>query len=692
MLVKKYDKNLLNAKDYGASGSIFEANATTKKGCFEVTLDNIGDFSAGDEVILSDGYSHHACEMFMDRRDNSPTSPRPWQHGVPLDGRVELRGTPRGEWVAYFIDLYPEEPDVFRWTKDYGRTWHENIPITNGWIDLDGEVEVKIGSFAEREWGCTAIIVCTTRLIATIESISGNTVRLSKEANQNSKCKMRHSDSAAIQRAIDAALKENKGVFLPNGRYRLTSSLIIKDAESFTFEGESSVSTILDNSLGAVGAETEVGSCFYVERGKEVNIKNLFMIGCAGFEERDQCANLFPRGGDSVWAFYFHKSNATCIVDTERVYIENCHARRMSAECFYAMGNKRTPPDPDPEFYTKSITYMRCSVEDCARNAFNTAAQSERTSLLYCRIKDVGGCAWEGASRFTNIEGCYFRNCGSIGIGNSRRRNIYHEYLTCGQHHISGNFFESGCPYGRAMIRVGAAAAQVIITGNNFVNFNSSAIEAFGEGGIVDLPSENVIISSNTFDMSATESPSEPRHAIRITNNFVTVSDNHIYVRGECDKNVRAIEISDDVTRLQIHDNTIAGCGVGISSESVFGKVGKVVDNKTFYREIERQGQEIKPMLLRRKSHLYKGWNIKWLKDSSVSEIEYFDAEKLTFNLKEPRSIEEGDEFMIYSTVSAPWNIHDNIIDDCAKPLRLDTAVGKIAAIGNNIIYSQKEN
>lgn len=688
MCEKEHSVKLLNAKDFGASGSIFEAVATTVSGSRRIDVDNIGDFSVGDEVILNNGYSHHVCEMFMDRRDNSPINPRPWQHGASLENRVELRGTPSDEWVAYFIDLYPEEPNVFRWTKDYGRTWHESIPITEGWIDLDGDVEVKIGNFAEREWGCTAIIVCSTRLVATIERIDGNSLYLSKEANLDSKCVIRHSDTAAIQRAIDAALKEKKGVFLPNGRYRLTSSLVIKDAEGFTFEGESGVNTILDNSLGAVGAETYVGSCLYVERGKEVNIKNLFMIGCAGFEERDQCTNLRPKGGDSVWGFYFHKSNATCVIDTERVYIENCHARRMSGECFYAVGHRRTPPDPDPEFYTKSITYMRCSVEDCARNAFNTAIQSERTSLLYCRIKDVGGCAWEGASRFTNIEGCYFRNAGSIGIGNSRRRNIFHEYLTCGQHHISGNFFESGCSYSKAMIRVGAAAAQVIITGNSFINFNSNAIQSFGEGGVVDLPSENVIISSNAFDMTATENESESRCAIRITNNFVTVADNQIYVRGECDKNVNGIEISDDVTRLQIHDNTIAGCGKAIVSEKVIGKVGRVADEKTFYREEGRQGDETKPMLLRRRSHLYRGWTLEWLKDGSKSEIDFFDAEKLTFNLKEPKTIEVGDEFMIYSDVSAPWNIHDNIIDDCETPLALDTEARKCAILRNNIIHN----
>jgi len=678
---------ILNAKDFGASGSVFETNARTIAGSHQVLVDDTGDFTVGQQVLLKGGYQHHICEVFMDRRDNSPVNPRKWKHGAPLEGRIELVGNVAFDLVTYFVDFFPENPNVFRWTKDFGRTWHEDIPVTKDPIDLDGKVHLKINHFPEREWGCTAVIVCSNRLVATIEKIDGHSLWLSQAANESVTCRICHSDTAALQKAIDTAIAENKRVFLPNGRYRLTSSLYIKKHSSFTLEGESGFNTILDYSIGNVGVESPEGSCFVVEGGREFTLKNLFMLGCAGFHDRDQCGKLNTKGGDSVWGFYFHKSNATCILDTERVYIENCHARRMSAECFYANGNKRTPPAPEPTAYNKSIIYMRCTVEDCARNAFNSAIQIENTSILYCRIRDVGGCAWESASRFSRVEGCYFRNCGSIGIGNSRRRDIFHEYLTTGQHVISGNHFESGCCYGKAMIRVGAAATQVIISGNNFINFNSNAIETFGEGGIVDLPSENTIITSNTFDMSATENTSQNRHAIRITNNFVTVSDNQIYVRGARDERVTGIEISDDVTRVQLHNNTLAGLGRGIISERVFGKVGLVVNEKMFYREEGRQGTETKPMLLRRRSHGYRGWKLIWTSDNSESEIEFFDGETLLFTLKAGRALKTGDEFMIYSDVSAPWNIHDNIIDDCMTPLSLDTEVGKLAIVRDNIIH-----
>ena len=157
-------------------------------------------------------------------------------------------------------------------------------------------------------------------------------------------------------------------------------------------------------------------------------------------------------------------------------------------------------------------------------------------------------------------------------------------------------------------------------------------------------------------------------------------------MRGERDDNVLGIRISDDVTKVQIHDNTFSGLGVAIRSERVFGRVGKVVDSRTFYREENRMASSNKPMLLRRRSHCYRNWRIRWLSDNSESVIELFDAEALAFTLKEDREIKVGDEFFIYSTVSAPWNIHDNIIDDCKCSIDLETEVGKRAKVRNNII------
>ena len=680
-------KKYLNAKDFGATGSLFETSAVVVAGSNEIIVDDVGDFAVGQEVLLTRGFQRHVCDIFSDRKDTSPVNRRPWQHGRPLNGRLELLGSADEEWVAYFVDFDPTTPQVLRWSKDFGRTWHENVPVTEEPIDLDGKVSVKVNAFPEREWGVTAVVVCSTRLIAVIEKIEGNKIYLSKTANESAGCVLRHSDTLPIQNAINAAIAEGKGVYLPNGRYRLTSTLFIQGHTSFTFEGESGYGTILDNSLGAFGLEKPDGSCFAVEGGKEFTLRNIFMIGGGGFAERDQYGLLPVKGGTAIFGFYYNKSNATYIYNTERVYIENCHARRMSAECFFALSDKRRPPNPDPELYNTSIIYNRCTVEDCARNAFNTAAQAENTAMLYCRVRDVGNAAFEGASRFSRIEGCYFRNTGPLEFGNSRTRGEFHELLPTGQVVISGNHFESGCSTGTAMIRCGAAATQILITGNNFVNLNTNVIDSYGGGTIYDLPSENTLITSNIFDMTAAESESQERYAIKITNNFVTIADNQIYVRGERDSKVLGIKISDDVTRVQIHDNTFAGIDTGICSARVYGSIGLVESDRVFYRtEPSQVHSQYKPMLLRRRSHGYRGWTIRWLADGSESEIESFNAETLAFTLKEGREMKVGDEFMIYSTVSTPWNIHDNLFDNCREAMNLDTEVGAQAIVRDNII------
>lgn len=47
--------------------------------------------------------------------------------------------------------------------------------------------------------------------------------------------------------------------------------------------------------------------------------------------------------------------------------VENCHASRMSVECFVAGGSSRGTVKPGRS-YTQSTTYLRCSATDCARN------------------------------------------------------------------------------------------------------------------------------------------------------------------------------------------------------------------------------------------------------------------------------------------------------------------------------------
>jgi hypothetical protein len=183
-------------------------------------------------------------------------------------------------------------------------------------------------------------------------------------------------------------------------------------------------------------------------------------------------------GAGGVWGFYFKLCNALNVSGTERVLVENCHASRMSCECFYSQGPGRWKGH-EPKKYTKALTFLRCSVTDAARNAFNNNDFAENTSVLYCRIVDVGGCSWEGASRFVRFIGNYVRNGGTVAMGNIGSREAGLEELGSAQHIIADNVFESGVPYGGCAVRAAVGATQVIIRNNLFVNFASSVIEHF---------------------------------------------------------------------------------------------------------------------------------------------------------------------------------------------------------------------
>jgi hypothetical protein len=116
----------------------------------------------------------------------------------------------------------------------------------------------------------------------------------------------------------------------------------------------------------------------------------------------------------------------------------------------------------------------------------------ENTSILNCRIEDVGGCAWESASRFVKFTGKDIRNAGSVAIGNlapgnreaysvtPENKDKMYPQLGSGQHIIADNVFESIVSYGGYAIRSTRGATQAIIRNNLFINFDSSANEVVG--------------------------------------------------------------------------------------------------------------------------------------------------------------------------------------------------------------------
>lgn len=665
------ERGAVNVRACGASGSKFETTAAATAGSNQITVAHVGDFSVGQGVMISKCHVRYSHMSLWGPREK-------YAANRALKDEVEVRGYDgtAGSWVTYILDVPPGASGTFRWTDDFGRTWQPAVPISYDWQPLSGGTEVRFHKFDWQD-GYSVVISGRDQLVTMIEKIEGNVLTLRDPTNRTvADAVIRHNDTVALQAAVDRALREKRNVFLPLGHYRLAGPIVVKNAAAITIEGASAVDTVLDLSEGE-------GSCLRLEGGTEVTLRNLLMLGHMGFADRDQAGNMRTQGGTAVWGFYFKKCNAVYISNTERVLVENCHARRMSMECFYSQGRSRVGAR-EPKEYTKAITYLRCSVEDCARNAFNNNDEAENTSMLYCRIRDVGGCSWEGASRFVRFIGNYVRNGGTVAMGNIRSRAEHLEQLGSGQHIIADNVFESLCPYGGCMIRAGASATQVIVRNNLFVNFNSSAVHISGDTGSRDLPASNALITGNIFDMTAIDNPSQKRTAVNVSASDVTVSDNQIYVRGGCDSLLTGIMLREDALNVNVHDNQLSNCGTAILASRLQGQIGEVLDAQTFLRR-----ERATPPLVRRNSHRYRGWNLVWLKKgqpAGTAVIDSFDPETCQFKLREPCEMKTGDLFELFPASGANWNLHSNTLTGCLQPILLDCYGSEASLVKGNMI------
>ena len=666
----------LDARDLRASGSKFETTAAATDGSKEITVADVGDFQAGQGVMVS------KCNIRYTRFQLWGTG-EPYRNSKPLDGSVEVRGYDgsAGSWAIFILDIAPSAKPEFRWTTDLGRTWQPAVPITHDWQPLSGGVEVKLN---QRDWQSGYVIAFGARdqLVSRIEKIEDNVLTLADAANRTvTGAVVRHNDTFALQAAVDQAIKEKRSVYVPRGHYRLAQPLRVQDAAALTIAGESSVDTVLDISDGE-------GACFTLSGGTEVVIRNFRMIGFMGFDERDKAGYINTRGSTYIWGFGLKHCNAVSISGTERVLVENCHASRMSGECFVSGGPSRGSAKPGRS-YSQWITYQRCAVTDSARNAFNDVmCGTENTSVLQCRIVDVGGCAWEGASRFVKFVGNYVRNSGTVAMGNlgpSNRDQTYPD-LGAGQHIIADNVFEQNTPYGGCAIRSASGATQVIIRNNLFINFGSSAVEASGATDPRHYPSGNTTIAGNIFDMTCVGRKSAARTAINASANDTLVSDNQVYVRGPADPAVTGIRLREPARNVNVHDNLIHNCGLGLTTARGESRVAEVVDERTFLRSASPSGlplEWIQPQTCR-------GWRLAWLDaggrpSGAPSVVESFDPETLRFRLTGPRPMKPGDRFEVIAP-SVNWTVHDNIITGCRRPLVLDSYGSETTLVKNNIV------
>ncbi len=357
-LVGANGQDRINVRDCGASGSKFETTAATADGSKQITVANVGDFKVGQGVMVS------RCNIRY-----SPTqlwgTGEPYRNSKLLQNSVEVRGCDGsgGSWVIYILDIEPSASPAFRWSDDLGRTWHPKVSITHDWQPLSGGVEVRLN---QRDWESGYVIAFGARdqLVSRIEKIEGNVLTLSDAANRTVKdAVVRHNDTLAIQAAVDRALKEKHGVYVPVGHYRLAHSIRVRNAAAIAIEGASAVDTLLDISDGE-------GACFTLTGGTEVTIRNFRMTGFMGFDERDKAGYINTRGSTYIWGFGLKHCNAVTINGTERVLVENCHASRMSGEGFVAGGPSRGTVKRG-QSYSQWLTYQRGCVTDSARDAFD---------------------------------------------------------------------------------------------------------------------------------------------------------------------------------------------------------------------------------------------------------------------------------------------------------------------------------
>ena len=195
-------------------------------------------------------------------------------------------------------------------------------------------------------------------------------------------------------------------------------------------------------------------------------------------------------------------------------------------------------------------------------------------------------------------------------------------------------------------------------------------------------PSSHVTVSNNMIDLTAeADRAANLRAGINIATSDVIVSNNQIYVRGDVDPNTTGIRVAGSAVHVTIHDNIIRNCYQGIITGRAATSVAEVLSADTFKggREIDKEWEY---------SHRYRGWFAHWLTGvnaHTMSAFDSFDAKKLTFAIKEPLLMNEGDRFAYYPG-QAEWVLHHNTISGCGRPVVLDSYGSDSSLFTDNLI------
>ncbi len=685
----------VEARSCGASGSDFQCRAITRAGSAELEVDDPGDFQVGQEVTVSGCRIHYYGTVYNDRE------PYYGRNLKPLGEEIEVRGLDQGiAWQTFLLHITDSHPTRFSWmtvAPEHQRkattqpilkrhwAWNrEQVPVTAKWVPLSDGVSIR---FRKKNWlpGQCIALHARNRLLARILAIRGKTIVLDRKASAGSdRAVVRHFDQDALQRAVDRAVAAGMGLFIPPGRYRLDTGLWIRNA-SLRVEGVDSDHTVLDVTEAHTAA-------FWIAGGRNVAIRNLSMVGHTGFLEMPANVEFFTATGHPFYPMANQQMEvkgcaAANIVSTEHLLFEDVRVSRMASEAFYLHGSDRygTPPyvqfqhDGMPELrkqYTKSCVYHRCHVSDCGFNVFNNNDYAENTEILHCHVERTANFC-ESPSRFTRIIGNYVKDgCAtSVHLGARPKSRVGPRRLAGAHAIIADNVFEGGVFSGG--IAIGKTASNVTITGNVFVGFSK-------ENAICIWGGDRVIVSGNQIDLTCVDgNPDNQRCGVNVETSGVIVSGNHIYADGKVASKATGIGIAHHVTGLHVHDNIIENCGDGVvAGARVYVPDGRgggafaflptastvtaVVNALTF------TCSALPPMRdLTGKSNR---WMLRWMSgrhkgdDASIRVLSPDGCRITTTGRHAP---DAGDQFIVYPE-RYDWQIHNNTIRDCGRPLEVD--------------------
>ncbi|MFA5646537.1 MAG: hypothetical protein WDA18_09360 [Candidatus Ratteibacteria bacterium] len=673
----------VNAALFGLSGSDIQVTGSAKEGSKEIIVDNKGDFLPGGEVTVLGCHIHYYGTVYNEQ------SPAHAKNQSPLCDELEFRGLdPDTFWQTFIIHFY--KPDAFHWmtvSPSYHKvryplpiphqvwSWQgEDIPIGDAWFSLTNGVEIR---FRKKKWipGQTIAFHARNRLLAKIIAIRGNTFILDTPAtNSASNVVVRHHAQEGLQQALDYAIAEKKGLFIPAGRYRLHSGLWIRNA-SVRVEGIHREQTLLDIS-------EDNTAVFWISGGTDIVIRNLGMQGHTGFREMPsntyfRTATGFPFWPTANQQMEVKGCSAVNFVSPEYIVFEDLKVTRMASEVFYSHGADRygSPPYIQAphegcsgirEQYTKSCVYHRCRVSDCGFNAFNNNDYAENTSILHCHVERVTNFC-ENASKFTRIIGNYVKAANATSSHGNKPTEPNKVCPT--QVLVADNVFEGGAFSER--LQLNNHATQVIITNNQFIGYSAGS-------AIVLLGGRRFIITGNHIDLTRIDdNPDNRRTGIAIEASNALISNNHIYCRGGSYEHITGIYIAEDATNIHCHDNLVEYCGIGLRT----GRESYIGDREQGRFEFQHTELVIKEFLGLRSVRVqglpkrcddftaYAGWKLYGLEGSFTGrsiKVASYDAATEILTLTEDIDVAVGDRFAI-SPPSSNWQVHHNTFVDCGR-------------------------